>query len=158
MGYYTVFSGDVTGPEVLLMEFFKDAERGDTFGEYAFPLNYLLDDHVNYGESMKWYSHEKDMDALSLLYPNLLFTLSGEGEESGDMWRQYHRNGKNVYVKAKVVFDEPENLEELLPLIPGVEDEAKEKIISQRRAELESKVSNYSTLLSAAQKELDDLG
>jgi len=58
------------------------------------------------GEEVKWYSHEKDMRAHSLNWPELLFTLKGEGEESGDIWIEYYKNGKMQRCKARVVFDD----------------------------------------------------
>lgn len=53
----------------------------------------------------KWYSHKEDMKTLSLEYPSVLFLLEGEGEDTGDMWRWYFRNGKDQYIKAKITFD-----------------------------------------------------
>lgn len=35
-------------------------------------------------DSTKWYDHEKEMIEISKRYPNVLFTLHGEGEEAGD--------------------------------------------------------------------------
>lgn len=57
------------------------------------------------GEAVKWYDHEGDMRAYSKRYPNTLFVLKGEGEESGDIWVEYHKNGKMQRCKARVGFD-----------------------------------------------------
>lgn len=54
--------------------------------------------------SIKWYDHVQDMVKLSTLYQDTLFTLEGEGEESGDLWRAYFKNGKHVRNTAKIVF------------------------------------------------------
>ena len=35
-----------------------------------------------------------DMKELSLRHPEVVFTLDGQGEESGDVWRMYFKNGK----------------------------------------------------------------
>lgn len=57
-------------------------------------------------DEVKWYEHEKDMRAFSLKYPDILFTLRGEGEESGDIWRKYFKAGKVQVVRETLVFDE----------------------------------------------------
>jgi len=40
-----------------------------------------------FDEEIKWYDHRKDMLKLSLEFPDVLFTLSGAGEEPGDLWK-----------------------------------------------------------------------
>ena len=39
---------------------------------------------------VKWYYEEEDMLKLSKLFSSVLFTLSGKGEESGDVWKKYY--------------------------------------------------------------------
>jgi len=46
------------------------------------------------------------MRAFSLLHPEVLFLIDGEGEESGDIWKQWFKNGKSFYTKAKMVFED----------------------------------------------------
>lgn len=43
---------------------------------------------------VKWYGHEEDMRELSLRFPDVLFRLDGEGEEAGDKWIKFFRNGR----------------------------------------------------------------
>lgn len=57
------------------------------------------------GESYKWYDHETDMRKLSQEYPEHVFELSGEGEDTGDMWRKYFKNGKMQSCPAQVTYD-----------------------------------------------------
>jgi hypothetical protein len=57
-------------------------------------------------DSCKWYEHEEDMRKLSALFPDVLFTLSGEGEESGDIWKMYVKGGKSHSVSAEIVLPE----------------------------------------------------
>lgn len=59
----------------------------------------------NYG-TIKWYEHEKDILAISRRFPKILFILEGEGEDSGDIWKKYFKNGKIQVCKAKITFDE----------------------------------------------------
>lgn len=55
------------------------------------------------GGEIKWYSHVSDMRVFSKLFPKVLFTLRGEGEESGDIWAKYFLDGKMQEAKAEVV-------------------------------------------------------
>lgn len=69
----------------------------------------IISERVGYDpfeESCKWYDHDKDMVAVSRDFPDTLFELSGEGEESGDIWKKYFLNGKVQVAKAKIIFEE----------------------------------------------------
>ena len=57
-----------------------------------------------WNDSCKWYDHEKHMKLLSRIYTETTFLLEGEGEESGDIWRKYFKNGKMQVCKAEIVF------------------------------------------------------
>lgn len=46
-------------------------------------------------EPCKWYDHDDDMLEYSKLYPDVTFILDGDGEESGDIWRTWYKNGKS---------------------------------------------------------------
>lgn len=52
----------------------------------------------------KWYEYSSDMKNISKLFPELLFILTGKGEEPGDNWAEYHQNGKFQHVKAEITF------------------------------------------------------
>lgn len=39
-------------------------------------------------------------------YKDVLFILDGEGEESGDIWKSYYKNGKTYRVEAEFTFPE----------------------------------------------------
>jgi len=51
---------------------------------------------------VKWYDALENMKSVSKLYPDVLFTLDGEGEEAGDIWTAYFKNGKMQYEKAVI--------------------------------------------------------
>lgn len=55
-------------------------------------------------EATKWYRHDEDMLNLSREFPKVLFTLHGEGEEGGDLWRTYYLDGRLQKEKAVVAY------------------------------------------------------
>lgn len=56
-------------------------------------------------DSCKWYEHERDMREFSKKFPDVLFKLYGEGEEAGDIWRKYFKNGKMQSCHAQITFE-----------------------------------------------------
>ncbi len=59
-----------------------------------------------FSQEVKWYDHDKDMLQLSREFPDIVFTLDGEGEENGDIWKAYYHNGKFVKNRAEIKFPE----------------------------------------------------
>lgn len=57
-------------------------------------------------EAIKWYEHNRDMLQLSAEFPTMVFKLSGEGDDSEDIWVKYYKNGKTHGGKATIVFEE----------------------------------------------------
>jgi len=154
MGYYTRYDLDVVSDQsdpVELERFLKDRNSGKTFGSYDLPLD------LSDSESMKWYDWQEDMVALSKEYPNVLLTLSGEGEESGDIWKAYFMNGEAQHVAAKIVFSDPDFSK--FKKIDLTEKRAKE--IEETRIRLEAELSAKKLALeietNRIQQELDKL-
>lgn len=69
-------------------------------------LYYAIDEVGEPVESVKWYEHEEDMLNLSIQFPNVIFILKGEGEEAGDIWYKYFKDGKLQQAPGKITFDE----------------------------------------------------
>lgn len=65
-------------------------------------VSYPID--ISSSESYKWYENEDDMKELSKSFPDVVFELYGEGEESCDLWLSYHKNGKVQRENAKIVY------------------------------------------------------
>lgn len=135
MGYYTHYSlevtldeADIVTREATILEMLKNAQsdterlslirdaakiRGITQEDIIADLQdtcdeakYALDKDGNSVQEAKWYYWEKDMREFSKKYPSALFTLSGEGGETGDIWKAYFINGKAQIAKARIVIDE----------------------------------------------------
>lgn len=95
MGYYTRYSIEMSNQ-------ITNQEKGsDIFLVYGELIKHI--DYDPFGESCKWYDCEKDMKSFSKSYPNVLFKISGEGEESGDIWVKYFQNGLMQTCKAEIV-------------------------------------------------------
>jgi len=107
MGYYTAYTINYTIPE--------GKDRDKLSQELALKLSVINND-LYYAENctiedmieedvMKWYDHEEDMCKLSELFPDVLFTLEGNGEEQDDIWREYFYCGLFQYAPAIITFD-----------------------------------------------------
>lgn len=89
MGYYTKYNLYLSGPQEATEKALTGLEaEGHTAG-----VN-LFDVWRGDAGSCKWYEHESEMKAVSILYPDVVFQLVGEGEEPGDLWHKYFKNGK----------------------------------------------------------------
>ena len=47
----------------------------------------------------RWYNSETDMITLSEVFPDALFILQGEGEESLDVWEEHYKGGQVVHTE-----------------------------------------------------------
>lgn len=103
MGYYTRHEleikenrSNLSYDEVLK----QTVEKLDELGV----INYALDYDLAPYNDVKWYEHKRDMKQLSLEVKDVLFELSGEGEETGDAWKEYWINGKYQRCQAELVY------------------------------------------------------
>lgn len=65
------------------------------------PMNEFLN-----GSTCKWYDHEEDMKIFSKRFPTIIFKLEGVGEEPGDLWVKYFKNGKMQKCIAIISYEE----------------------------------------------------
>jgi len=91
MGYHTRYSLEVIQDEYTFID--HEAGIGQASG-YGNP----------FGDECKWCNHDKHMLEYSLDHPNVLFKLSGEGEEAGDLWIKYYKNGKMQECRAAITY------------------------------------------------------
>lgn len=137
MGYYTRYTLEVRGDGYFYKKF-MDEGFDEPFGTYEVSPADLVHNNC---DSMKWYDYNKDMQELSESWPNVLFILSGEGEESGDIWRAYYMNGHEERVQAEIVFREPD-----LSKFPKI-DESHLKELEEKRAAIQAQIAELEATL-----------
>lgn len=96
MGYYTDFELEIVSGEEHVDRTILAQELSE-ISTYAFDEEFWL--------NAKWYDFMEDMKKVSLLYPNTLFRLNGNGEESGDMWQCYYKDGKSQFCKSIITYE-----------------------------------------------------
>jgi len=119
MGYYTDFNltavldidtqdyvdDDVTKQLKALGRFLNSSiTRNENYDDKMFAhrwwaiLELIENDYVN----ATWYTEEKNMKEFSTYFPEYVFVIDGDGEESGDVWQTAYHNGKEntEYVKS----------------------------------------------------------
>lgn len=109
MGYYTKYTLFVKHHDLDMQSEVLDVIQEELL--YPFTSSDGIKDPdggwgLSAGMACKWYENHKDMIKLSKRYPTILFTLKGEGEESGDLWIKYFKNGKVQMARAQISFAE----------------------------------------------------
>lgn len=69
-------------------------------------LGSLMGFVTGYGDDCTWYDWEDDMREFSCLFPEVLFTLEGRGDDQGDHWSAYIQAGKVQVCKARITFED----------------------------------------------------
>jgi hypothetical protein len=88
MGYYTDYNLTWEDPQDRTIE--HDQEMQERFGYVMFDT-----------EECKWYEWKEHMKEYSELYPDILFILTGVGEDNA-LWRAYIQNGKMHYIPGTI--------------------------------------------------------
>lgn len=119
MGYYTLYNlsmqdkhGDDLTQNVLLevnmafsaLPYFENVSVR-TNETAVLSQSDFINDHFLF-EDLKWYDFESDMIELSKKFPDIRFTLRGEGEDGDDRWIEYFFGGKSQSTSVKFVFDD----------------------------------------------------
>ena len=94
MGYYTQFKLKIVEGEGNVYD--HEEEIGKITCYNASPFD----------DELKWYDHEEDMRLYSKSHPDILFSVEGLGEDQGDHWIKYFKDGKMQMCKAIVSFEE----------------------------------------------------
>lgn len=111
MGYYTYFDLQTDAKyakeeEIAIwmidnLDYFSHKNK-----DYVLLSDYPLDALIG-GDSMKWYDHSEDMKKVAKAFPDVTFILRGDGEESGDIWKEYYRGDRFHSSEAEIVFHPP---------------------------------------------------
>lgn len=134
MGYYTDYEVTVTGPSEALKEFEEAADAGETTlddVEYSYMLKGME-------FNAKWYHYDRDMLSVSKRFPELLFVIEANGEESGDIWRAYFRNGKQKRIEPEMNWPEVDFDKELPAPVVSDAEHARRERIAQLEQELQT--------------------
>lgn len=101
MGYYTYYSLRVEPADTI--EFIQAAMEQDSHSDlHGLASCRDLDNGFGcYGA--KWYDWEEDMKKLSALFPEITFTLTGDGEEDEDFWEATFKGGEVLSSDHKVL-------------------------------------------------------
>ena len=90
MGYNTTFCfGLMEGNREQYDAMLEDIDK--IIGDNEASLNECV--------SAKWYNHEEDLEKISKKYPDIAFSVEGDGEDFDDHWIQYWHNGKSYSEK-----------------------------------------------------------
>lgn len=65
-----------------------------------------INDFYFSASGVKWYNYEEELLKLSQNFPDIIFKLSGKGEQYSDMWDKYFYKGKIQKCYAKIIIPE----------------------------------------------------
>lgn len=106
MGYHTCYTLSVSGASR------SDQERIRGMLADLGVLGYALQEEsgTEYGEQdpVNWFGHDDDMLEISRKFPQVLFSLHGEGESNGDIWESHYLGGK-TYTQPAIITIPPFN-------------------------------------------------
>lgn len=112
MGYYTDHSLKVKNLNSQDNARLEQVLRDKELIGYAFWEPTFYNDFVEYPvyDSVKWYEAESDMKEISEMFPDAVFELSGIGEDFGDVWRSYFKNGECEHCPGEIVYKQPQKI------------------------------------------------
>lgn len=86
-----------------------DEALSDEVGHYiaSHPdMMWVFESTGEYRAPVAWKTCEADMRAISVAFPGVLFHLIGEGEDLGDIWDMFAKDGKVQRHKAVICRDD----------------------------------------------------
>ena len=97
MGYYTNYSISIAHGSTDIIEDLRDMLEKDS------AYHFVIEDDLIYTEdAVKWYAHGDDMKEISKHFPDVVILVEGDGEEDGDLWREYWKNGECEGMRAEI--------------------------------------------------------
>ena len=116
-------------------------ENNDIYQEFVNNTGFIEDDET------KWYSREKDCINLSRENKGYLIVVTGEGNETGDVWKQAFLSGCKVW-EWKLELTIPEVPEEILQQALNDFKVSQRSNIEERLKQLEEEQIKLKRLLS----------
>lgn len=101
MGYYTEYNVTITGAGNANRAI-KIAEDELKLGRHDYQV--FEGGLITFYCHGKWYGWREELTAVSAKFPNLLFEIEGDGEDSDDFWKARIKNGECEIVKGKIVY------------------------------------------------------
>lgn len=119
MGYYTYFTMGIEKPdpsvralEIVGWIWRSMNENEDFFYPFKNSVEYIRENPEEYSgsnkltldpdEEEKWDNYDEEMAELSREFPDVTFYLHGAGEEAGDCWTAWYKNGLSVTHRAEI--------------------------------------------------------
>lgn len=104
MGYYTEYKLELqsNNPKCNFQDIIQSLRTENDNANYALMSN------GEGQEPCKWYEHELELIEFSKYYPDVLFILTGHGEDNEDMWQKKFLDGNCKRLKAIITFQEDE--------------------------------------------------
>lgn len=110
MGYYTdyalsVFRAENSGDGSIKMKDYIPTNLEDQIKGEIEKMSVFEDGNIQdaYYVNTTWYDHEQDMRLLSAKFPDMVFWLSGHGDDAEDIWDKYFIGGKMQACYAEIV-------------------------------------------------------
>ena len=98
MSYITYFNFELIEPDNH--ELAEQIQREITAEAFEMAVDKLDPWNSVFDDGMKWYEWHSDCLAVSRRHPEALFLITGDGEESGDVWACFFRNGRSEEHRA----------------------------------------------------------
>ena len=73
-------------------------------GDHEAQICEMVGDSNLFDSLNKWYDADEDMKKYSQKYPELVFCVFREGEQSGDLCHTYYKNGKMQECYAEIIY------------------------------------------------------
>lgn len=104
MGYYTKYTltihegtADLAAVQLVLDKIMTNGKGSETYYDPDSAT-------ITSDGTIMWYDHDEDMAELSRIFHGVVFCLDGEGEDTGDIWKCYYKNGLCQICRSTMMF------------------------------------------------------
>lgn len=106
MGYSTYF--DLTVHDLKMNKLEDEVEMSviSKFREVSERASYAFDESGCCQVDVNWYNYEEELQEFSKQFPEYIFELHGDGEDSTDNWKLYVLNGVCQAAHGEIIWPE----------------------------------------------------